>query len=94
MVLREGKVVSIKLIDFKQFLFRMSFGPAWAGRTAYMVVAHNYVTRRKGLEVLRQQIINLWVRGQRLVLCEALQVHATQKADPGVGGRRDPHQEY
>ena len=39
----------------------MSFGPAWAGRTAYMVVAHNYVTRRKGVEVLRQQIINLWV---------------------------------
>ena len=23
--------MSTKLIDFKQFLFRMSFGPAWAG---------------------------------------------------------------
>ena len=30
----------------------------WAGRTAYMVVAQDYVTRRKGVEVLRQQIIN------------------------------------
>ena len=26
-----------------------------------MVLAHNYVTRGKGVEVLRQQIINLWV---------------------------------
>ena len=26
-----------------------------------MVVAQDYVTRRKGVEVLRQQIINRWV---------------------------------
>ena len=31
-----------------------------AGRTDYMLVAQDYVMRQKG-EVMRQQIINLWV---------------------------------
>ena len=37
-----------------------------------MVVAQDYVTRGKGVEVLRQQIINLWVTEVREEYCAKL----------------------
>ena len=37
-----------------------------------MVVAQHYVTRRKGVEVLRQQIINRWVTEVREEYCAKL----------------------
>ena len=37
-----------------------------------MVVAQDYVTRRKGVEVLRQQIINRWVTEVREEYCAKL----------------------
>ena len=40
----------------------MSFNP---GRTASMVVAKDYVTTWRAVEVFRQEIINLWVREVR-----------------------------
>ena len=42
-----------------------------AGRTAYMLVAQDYVTRQKG-EVLRQQITNLWASKVRWENCAKL----------------------
>ena len=37
-----------------------------------MVVAQDYVTKRRGLEVLRQQIINCWVTEVREEYCAKL----------------------
>ena len=43
-----------------------------AGRTAYMLVAQDYVMRQMGVEVLRQQIINLWVSRSDKEYCAIL----------------------
>ena len=60
-----------------------------------MVVVQDYVTRRKGVEVLRYQIINCLVTEVREEYCAklyTLQVHAIQEAVHS-GGRRI-YQEY
>ena len=45
-----------------------------------------------GVEAADHQPLGL--EGQIGVLCEALQVHATQEAFYGGGGKGGPHQEY
>ena len=61
-----------------------------------MLVAQDYVMRKKGVgggvEAADHQPLGL--KGQIGVLCEALQVHATQEAFYGGGGKGGPHQEY
>ena len=61
-----------------------------------MLVAQDYVMRKKGVgggvEAADHQPLGL--EGQIGVLCEALQVHATQEAFYGGGGKGGPHQEY
>ena len=47
---------------------------------------------RGGVEAADHQPLGL--EGQIGVLCEALQVHATQEAFYGGGGKWGPHQEY
>ena len=59
-----------------------------------MVLAQDFVTRWRGVEVLRLQNINLWVTEIRGALRKALQVHATQEAVHGgtVEEKGGPHQ--
>ena len=61
-----------------------------------MLVAQDYVMRKKGVrggvEAADHQPLGL--KGQIGVLCQALQVHATQEAVHGGGVKVGPHHEY